>query len=138
MACSHTDDNKLQGHKKAEKVKDDFEDRPTWRPPEAPCAGGQHKAIPGGDGEGADEEVFVGAEMGRKLEGGRETHDGHKATGTDVCISIPDPYAAQLRSVPATNEQPSALILETNHSMYMVGIHLSHLAVRIRLKITGN
>lgn len=79
----HTDDEKLKGHKEAEKVKDDFEDWPTRRLYEAPCPGGQYKAIPGSDCEGADEEVLMGAEMGRKLEGGRETHGGGQATGTD-------------------------------------------------------
>jgi hypothetical protein len=84
LASSHTDDDKLKRHKEAEKVKDDFEDGPTRRLDEAPCPGGQDEEIPGGDGEGADKEVLVGAEMGRKLEGGRETHDGCQATGTDL------------------------------------------------------
>lgn len=53
-------------------MEEKLESRPSWCFEKAPCPWGEDEGIPSGDSEGADKEVFVCAEMGRKVEGVRQ------------------------------------------------------------------
>ena len=68
----HTDDNEFNGHEEPEEVEDDLQHRPLGGLHEPPCARGEDEGVPCCDGERADEEVLVRAQMGRQVEGGRE------------------------------------------------------------------
>jgi len=67
------DDDELNGHQQTEEVKGDLHDGPFLALEELPCARRKDEGVPGSDGQGADEEILVGAEMGREVEvGGKE------------------------------------------------------------------
>lgn len=53
-------------------MEENLKTRPARSFEETPCPGGENEGIPSSDCECADEEVLVCAEMGRKIERGRE------------------------------------------------------------------
>ena len=56
-------------HEEPDEVVDDLEHRPFLGAEKLPGPWGEHEGVPGGDGQGADEKVLVGRQVGRKLEG---------------------------------------------------------------------
>jgi hypothetical protein len=53
-------------------VEYDLENGPFLGLEEPPRTGAEDECVPCGNGKGTDEEVFVGGQMGREVEGGRE------------------------------------------------------------------
>ena len=64
-----TDDSEDNGHEDPDEVVDDFEHGPFLGAEEFPGPWGENEGVPSGDGQGADEEVLVGGQVGWKLEG---------------------------------------------------------------------
>lgn len=64
-----TDDCKLDRHVEPQDMEEDLQRRPLRGPEESPGPRGQHQGVPCGDGERADEEVLVGGQVGREVEG---------------------------------------------------------------------
>ena len=56
-------------HKEPDEMIDDLEHGPFLGTKEFPGPRGENESVPGGDGQGTDEEVLVGRQVGRKLEG---------------------------------------------------------------------
>ncbi len=73
------DDDELCGHPEAEEVEEGLEDGPARHAEETPCARGQDERVPGGDGERADKEVLVRAQVRRQVELVGEIEGGHDA-----------------------------------------------------------
>ncbi len=71
------DDDELCGHPEAEEVEEGLEDGPAGHAEETPCARGQDERVPGGDGERADKEVLVRAQVRRQVELVGEIEGGH-------------------------------------------------------------
>jgi hypothetical protein len=67
-----TDDDKLSRHKYAEDVEDNLEDGPFLGLEEPPGTGTEDECVPCGDGQGANEEVFVSGQVDGEVERGRE------------------------------------------------------------------
>ena len=67
-----TDDGELDGHEDPEEMEEDLQWRPLFGTKKTPCARGENEGVPGGDGEGAHEEVLVCREVRGKIEVGRE------------------------------------------------------------------
>ena len=88
-------------------MEQDFEDRPAGGLEELPCAGRKDKCVPGCDGQRADEEVLVSAEMWRKIErvGQRERRcshaDGSVTRNVRVLSFLPPSWL-----IPQTAQQP--------------------------------
>ena len=69
LRTKRTDDSEDDRHEDPDKVVDDFEHRPFLGAKEFPGPRGENEGVPSGDGQGADEEVLVGGQVGWKLEG---------------------------------------------------------------------
>ena len=63
-----THDDELCGHEEAQGMEENLEGWPAWGSPETPGAGGEDKGVPCCDGEGADKEVLVCAQMRGQVE----------------------------------------------------------------------
>ena len=63
-----TDDDKLCRHEKAEEVEDELECRPLGCPHQPPTSRREDEGVPCSYGEGADEEIFVRAQVGGQVE----------------------------------------------------------------------